>query len=515
MLRVVTQVKNHFGDSVDYHHYNMTSSTTANPSTAPMNRASLLLAESFDDSTMSSERETTWLQPFHRSWEEIGEDESGILTGTLELANQRSRHANILPVNAHIIERGVIRYVYLIIDFSAAQSVTDFRPNRRTVALAAIETFLISYFDQNPLSQCGIILVYNSTAERITSLSTQPQSQILALRTRTEDIILEYEKMVKEQKSNASSSSSSSSSTANKRTSNNSGLGGEFSLYNGLMMARQSLAAIPPYGSREVLIIMSSLFTTDANDVGALIRTIKQEQATLPLTVNVIHLAAEVHIVSELTTVTNGRYSVALNKDHLQTLLSNHLLPPALSKSSSLLLQRRWMRMGFPIQSVTVIPVICSCHSIFVYTYYTCPTCKSHYCEIPCECAICNLTLVSSPQLARSYHHILPVKNYNDITDKYTKDKLYNDNNNNNNNNNNNVNMDITDNNNNNNISSSSMTDRLCYGCQYVLRDVVDLITECPDCHKIFCIECDEFVHQNLHTCPGCINRPPSNVKRE
>ena len=482
----------------------MTSSTTANPSTAPLNRASLLLAESFDDSTMSAERETTWLQPFHRSWEEIGEDESGILTGTHELANQRSRHANILPVNAHIIERGVIRYIYIILDFSAAQSVTDFRPNRRTVTLAAIETFLISYFDQNPLSQCGIILVYNSTAERITQLSTQPHSQISALRSRTEDIMNEYEKLIKEQKANSAS---------NKRSSG--GLGGEFSLYNGLMMARQSLAAIPPYGSREVLIVMSSLFTTDANDVGALIRTIKQEQNALPLTVNVVHLAAEVHIASELTAATNGRYSVALNKDHLNTLLSSHLLPPALSKLASASLHRRWMRMGFPAQSVSVVPVICSCHSTLVYTYYTCPTCRSHYCEIPCECSVCSLTLVSSPQLARSYHHILPVKNYIEVTSENINNNINSNNHVNNNHNNNNSNdVDMI-------IrkppasSSSSSTDRMCYGCQYVLRDGVDLITRCPDCQEIFCIECDEFVHQNLHTCPGCINRPPSNVKRE
>lgn len=31
------------------------------------------------------------------------------------------------------------------------------------------------------------------------------------------------------------------------------------------------------------------------------------------------------------------------------------------------------------------------------------------------DCPICALTLVSSPHLARSYHHLFPVANYEEI----------------------------------------------------------------------------------------------------
>ncbi len=40
---------------------------------------------------------------------------------------------------------------------------------------------------------------------------------------------------------------------------------------------------------------------------------------------------------------------------------------------------------------------------------YTCPRCRSRVAELPCECHTCGLTLISSPHLARSYHHLFPV----------------------------------------------------------------------------------------------------------
>lgn len=35
--------------------------------------------------------------------------------------------------------------------------------------------------------------------------------------------------------------------------------------------------------------------------------------------------------------------------------------------------------------------------------------------ELPCECHVCGLTLVSSPHLARSYHHLFPVKGFGEV----------------------------------------------------------------------------------------------------
>lgn len=48
--------------------------------------------------------------------------------------------------------------------------------------------------------------------------------------------------------------------------------------------------------------------------------------------------------------------------------------------------------------------------SLMGHNGYNCPQCGSRYCELPVECKQCGLTLVSAPHLARSYHHLFPIK---------------------------------------------------------------------------------------------------------
>lgn len=36
-------------------------------------------------------------------------------------------------------------------------------------------------------------------------------------------------------------------------------------------------------------------------------------------------------------------------------------------------------------------------------------------CELPTECHVCRITLMSSPHLARSYHHLFPVPPYDEL----------------------------------------------------------------------------------------------------
>lgn len=41
--------------------------------------------------------------------------------------------------------------------------------------------------------------------------------------------------------------------------------------------------------------------------------------------------------------------------------------------------------------------------------------CKARVVDLPCSCHICGLTLISSPHLARSYHHLFPVKAFTEV----------------------------------------------------------------------------------------------------
>lgn len=47
---------------------------------------------------------------------------------------------------------------------------------------------------------------------------------------------------------------------------------------------------------------------------------------------------------------------------------------------------------------------------------YTCPKCCAKLLELPCACHVCGLTLISSPHLARSYHHLFPVQPYRELS---------------------------------------------------------------------------------------------------
>ncbi|XP_062368813.1 general transcription factor IIH subunit 2 isoform X7 [Cinclus cinclus] len=105
---------------------------------------------------------------------------------------------------------------------------------------------------------------------------------------------------------------------------------------------------------------------------------------------------------------------------------------------------------------------------------YFCPQCRAKYCELPVECKICGLTLVSAPHLARSYHHLFPLDVFQEVPLEEYKGE------------------------------------RHCQGCQGEIKDQNVYI--CKVCQNAFCVECDLFVHDSLHCCPGCIHEHPAPV---
>src|SRR4051794_1104909 len=76
-------------------------------------------------------------QPMQRSWEEITEDESGGLRST-QLAQERARKARLDAATSVgsgvVIERCVLRYVFVLLDCSWAMDGVDLKPSRRAVA---------------------------------------------------------------------------------------------------------------------------------------------------------------------------------------------------------------------------------------------------------------------------------------------------------------------------------------------------------------------------------------------
>ncbi|KMS65361.1 hypothetical protein BVRB_036770, partial [Beta vulgaris subsp. vulgaris] len=178
---------------------------------------------------------------------------------------------------------------------------------------------------------------------------------------------------------------------------------GEFSLQNSLEMARASLHGVPEYGHREVLVVMSALSSCDPGDVYATIAAMRADN----IRCSVVTLSAEMFVCRRLAQMTLGSYSVSAGPGAISALFSAHVAPPIVPGST--VKRRRWVYMGFPMQCSYNYPTLCQCHNRFSYEGYLCPRCKSRCCELPTQCSVCNLTLVSSPHLARSYHHLFPL----------------------------------------------------------------------------------------------------------
>jgi transcription initiation factor TFIIH subunit 2 len=48
------------------------------------------------------------------------------------------------------------------------------RPLRAAVMSGVLQQFVRSFFDENPLSQLGLVILRNGVAERLTELSSSP-----------------------------------------------------------------------------------------------------------------------------------------------------------------------------------------------------------------------------------------------------------------------------------------------------------------------------------------------------
>lgn len=135
-------------------------------------------------------------------------------------------------------------------------------------------------------------------------------------------------------------------------------------------------------------------------------------------------------ICRDMCDKTGGLFGVAMNEGHFKDLLFE-LVPPPAQRSGSRLVgpngsssssqqqqpssnpPAELMMMGFPTRLPdTAPPSLCICHSELKSQGFLCPRCQSKVCDVPTDCDICGLMVVSSPHLARSYHHLFPVKPY-------------------------------------------------------------------------------------------------------
>ncbi|KAK7826374.1 general transcription factor IIH subunit 2 [Quercus suber] len=373
-----------------------------------------------------------------RSWESLQEDESGLLrpvdNKTLYHAQYRRRIRSLSSqATTSRIQKGLIRYLYIVVDLSRAAAEMDYRPSRMAVVAKHVEAFIREFFDQNPLSQLGLVTIKDGIAHCLTDLGGSPESHVKALMGKLE-------------------------------------CSGESSLQNALDLVQGYLNQIPSYGHREVLILYSALSTCDPGDILETIQKCKKSK----MRCSVIGLSAEIFICKHLCQETGGSYSVAMDESHFKELILEHAPPPPAIAEFAI---ANLIKMGFPQRAAESSIAICSCHKeAKVGGGYTCPRCKARVCELPTECRICGLTLISSPHLARSYHHLFPIVPFDEVSSSVLNDP-------------------------------HNRLPRSCFGCQQSLPNPGNkpsLRVACPKCKQHFCLDCDIYIHESLHNCPGC-----------
>ncbi|KAI0819341.1 TFIIH basal transcription factor complex subunit SSL1 [Trametes gibbosa] len=387
---------------------------------------------------------------YTRSWDTVQEDEAGSLQGAVQDLIARGRRRRLLAPAA-AIRRTIIRHLVLVLDLSASMMDRDMRPTRFDLMLSYAREFITEWFDQNPLGQIGVVGMRGGLGERVGEMSGNPQDVLKAISER------------------------------HKLEPN-----GEPSLQNAIEMARSSMSHLPTHSSREILVIFGSLTTCDPGNIHDTLDECGKDR----IRISIVALAAEMKICRDLCQKTGGQFGVAMNEGHFKDLLFELIPPPAqravtrtgggggANPAADLMI------MGFPMRLPdTSPPSLCVCHSQMKSEGFLCPRCLAKVCDVPTDCDICGLMIVSSPHLARSYHHLFPVKPYQAVMT----------------------------------LADTPNPRNQCYGCAVAFREIPSAMVgasgegmsplgryRCPECAHDFCTDCDVFVHDVVHCCPGC-----------
>lgn len=115
-----------------------------------------------------------------RSWELNlpDEDQDGVLNiAALEAEKRRRLMRDTTP-----LQRGIIRHVVLVLDMSFAMAEKDLLPTRMRLTLGYAAAFVKEFFEQNPISQLGIVGMRDGVAVRISDLGGNPAEHLEKLK---------------------------------------------------------------------------------------------------------------------------------------------------------------------------------------------------------------------------------------------------------------------------------------------------------------------------------------------
>ena len=322
----------------------------------------------------------SWEGFYARPWEAVVEaaDGSLVVSGGSRGRMRAGEH------QVHVgVKRGVLRSVFLIVDASraASEADADFKPTRLAAIVEAASIFVAKFFEQNPVSTLAVIVMRGGCASQLSEPSCNPRQHLKAL---------------------ASLGAEGARADA-----------GEASLQNALQLARESLHAMPGFTSREVLLLSASLSTCDPGNILTTIASLQRDK----LRCSIVSLSAEVFVCRKIAADTGGDYGVPTSSDHLRELVLRQVAPrPILSGGAAP--SNALIRVAFPARQPSVAPTLgfapgASAHAATVlHAPFRCPQCSAAHSDLPTQCQICQLKLMSSTELTKTYHHLFPVQSF-------------------------------------------------------------------------------------------------------
>jgi transcription initiation factor TFIIH subunit 2 len=178
---------------------------------------------------------------------------------------------------------------------------------------------------------------------------------------------------------------------------------------------------LPSTSSLETLILFSAISTADPDGPVSIHDTLNMLVRDRVRT-TIISLAGEIKICRQICERTGGKFGVAMDEEHYRELLWETIPPPAQTMAAPVTVGVRsalasggakngekgrpppagdLMVMGFPVRLAAGGQALCACHGLMKKGGYLCPRCGSKLCDVPTDCEVCNLMVVSSPHLAR------------------------------------------------------------------------------------------------------------------
>jgi transcription initiation factor TFIIH subunit 2 len=317
----------------------------------------------------------SWLQWFQKSWLDIQEGGDGKLIRheepqTMTYGHNHKSNRIVDNRSGIAIKKGLIRFLYVIIDFSSSMKQTDYKPTRLDFVLAEVVKFVDSYFENNPLSYISLISMRNGTAHVITRINGQPNFQIKRLR--------EYAQ-------------------ANQPS-------GVCSLEKAIDLVSR-IGDPPMYGTKEVLVIWGSLVTVDNANAPINLGISQGSNSQGEFDLTVLSLSPELFAVKRIAT----RFMVAMNQtDFHEKLLS------VLDPKPNNLAKPVYIKMGFPLKSTAATLTKCGCHFELHSALFCCPQCGCLVCEIPVNCPVCRISLVEKGMLTRIHRLLYEMPTYSE-----------------------------------------------------------------------------------------------------